>query len=72
MSKFYQVILIHRRNEFRGAKHSSELVKKLENMLNEQNQVLDKINEGKMDFKDISSDERKFETKITLKVFLPM
>tara|TARA_Y100000817_G_scaffold293600_1_gene266715 strand:+ start:131 stop:1153 length:1023 start_codon:yes stop_codon:yes gene_type:complete len=30
LSKFSQVILIHRRNEFRGAKHSSELVKKLE------------------------------------------
>ena len=38
-----------------------ELVKKLENMLNEQSQVLDKINEGKMDFKDISSDERRIE-----------
>jgi len=31
LSKFAQVSLIHRRNEFRGAEHSSESVKKLEN-----------------------------------------
>ena len=30
LSKFADVVLIHRRNEFRGAKHSSEIVQKLE------------------------------------------
>ena len=30
LSKFSDVTLIHRRNEFRGAEHSSEIVKKLE------------------------------------------
>tara|TARA_Y100000590_G_scaffold340223_1_gene387989 strand:+ start:733 stop:1755 length:1023 start_codon:yes stop_codon:yes gene_type:complete len=30
LSKFSEVILIHRRNEFRGAKHSSEMARKLE------------------------------------------
>ena len=30
LSKFAEVILVHRRNEFRGAKHSSEIVRKLE------------------------------------------
>jgi len=30
LSKISEVILIHRRNEFRGAKHSSEIVRKLE------------------------------------------
>jgi len=30
LSKFAEVILVHRRNEFRGAEHSVEIVKKLE------------------------------------------
>jgi len=30
LSKFAEVTLVHRRNEFRGAKHSSEIVKQLE------------------------------------------
>ena len=30
LSKFAEVILVHRRNEFRGAEHSAEIVKKLE------------------------------------------
>ena len=31
LSKFAEIILVHRRKEFRGAEHSSEVAKKLEN-----------------------------------------
>ena len=69
LSKFSEVILVHRRNEFRGVEHSAEIAKKLEKegklKIKTPFQIISVEGENKLSTITIKSEEGKIEKIIT-------